>query len=619
MKGIAILFIGLVLLSALACAQPEEETSLSPKMNADVYTGTFTGFSGNTYTVYVAVDPVQITSITFDSIPDSANVGQKAAPIMANKIVLAQTAEVDNVSGASVTSAGIKAAVKEALAKAGAPVSFTEAPKNPSKVGVTEDVNVLIIGSGIAGLSAAVQASTDKPAAKVVVIEKQEFIGGSTKLAAGVVLGTAATNPFVPPYTENTGDRAVLADFYMERAQGYAERSLVEFWANNSWATLVFLGLDQIFAVPSGTMTESRMRLPPSPGFVPGAVNSSGGDALVQMLAEKARNKGVRILTGVKATELITSGGAVTGVKAESKTANYTFKTGSNGSVIIATGGFDSDRSGNDSLMATYNPDSKQDIPQSSAANTGEGIKMAQKIGAATVFKGGKVGWVGIDVSLGEAMHYTSWIIKNNGELFNYSAPSAQSAGYVNNAGHPLPQALLAGNYASNPQDYAVNHRLMLEARKADPAVSFYAISRESPSGSPPPPASFIKSGAAVAALATAIGATETNLNAAFAAWEAANPSAENPPGSGTYNWTAASTYYAVKAIPSSIGSMGGIKINTNAEVLKQDGGVITGLYAAGECANGDMFYLEYPGSGSSLSISATFGRTAGAKAASKL
>ena len=60
---------------------------------------------------------------------------------------------------------------------------------------------------------------------------------------------------------------------------------------------------------------------------------------------------------------------------------------------------------------------------------------------------------------------------------------------------------------------------------------------------------------------------------------------------------------------------MGGLKVNTNSEVLK-DGAPIPGLYAAGETANGDFYYREYPASGSSNCISITFGLQAGRQAA---
>jgi fumarate reductase flavoprotein subunit len=126
----------------------------------------------------------------------------------------------------------------------------------------------------------------------------------------------------------------------------------------------------------------------------------------------------------------------------------------------------------------------------------------------------------------------------------------------------------------------------------------------------------------AIIALAALINVNATNLEASFAA----GAHLGDMFGPGVILSATAETFSATTYTPSSIGSMGGLKININAEVLKvaagQNAGAgfadfakIPGLYAAGESANGDFFYLEYPGSGSSLAISATMGRTAGVKA----
>jgi succinate dehydrogenase/fumarate reductase flavoprotein subunit/uncharacterized protein with FMN-binding domain len=590
MKGIAILFIGLVLLSALACAQPEESTDV-PKMTAGVYVSSFSGFqvlagAAEPIPVYVTVGPYQITDITWESPLDSASVGQLAAPVIKDRILHYQTTEVDKVTGASLTSDGLKKAVADALKQARASSAFTSAPKTPApaaKADVSENVGILVIGSGIAGLSAAVQAKTTSPSATVVLIEKQDMLGGSTKLSAGVVYAAV-----------DDADIPVLKAYYKMRGQGNVDNALVDYWADESQTTLTFLGIGPGFSMASGTAAEARMRM------------SSGGPGLVNYLAGEARNKGVDIRTGIKATGLIVNeSGRVVGVKAESKTTNYTFTTTYtsqgwfgpqtvNGSVIIATGGFDSDRIGNDSLMALHNPDSKQDIPQSSSESLGEGIKMAQAIGADTVFKGGKIGWVGIDVSLGEASHYYSAVIKGDGTLLNLDPPANVT-------------------YAQHKDDYAVVHRRMLDARKDNPSEKFWALTNS------PANEVYVTKGVAfqdttVAGLAQKIGVDPTNLQASFASGQEIG----NMMGPSASLTASGAVFTATKAIPSSIGSMGGIKINTDAAVLK--GGVpIPGLYAAGECANGDMFYLEYPGSGSSLSISATFGRTAGAKAAAGL
>jgi fumarate reductase flavoprotein subunit len=65
---------------------------------------------------------------------------------------------------------------------------------------------------------------------------------------------------------------------------------------------------------------------------------------------------------------------------------------------------------------------------------------------------------------------------------------------------------------------------------------------------------------------------------------------------------------------------MGGLKINAKGQVVAASDKVtpIPGLYAAGEVANGDFYYQQYPASGSSLSLSITFGREAGKNAANE-
>ena len=74
--------------------------------------------------------------------------------------------------------------------------------------------------------------------------------------------------------------------------------------------------------------------------------------------------------------------------------------------------------------------------------------------------------------------------------------------------------------------------------------------------------------------------------------------------------------YYAIAMLPVNEGTFGGPKTNLNAEVLSSDGQVISGLYAAGEIASGDLFYRMYPGDGIMLTASVVYGQVAGEQAA---
>jgi fumarate reductase flavoprotein subunit len=566
------------------------------------------------FDVWVTVSEYAITDITTDNVLESVQVGQAAIPILIDRILKAQTTGVDGVSGASITSNALKTAVTAALTAAGAPAALTSVPQAPGKFATTRTVDVLVIGSGAAGLSAAIEAAQVETApgyppfvpptyATVVVIEKEEIIGGSTKLSAGLIY--APVDP---------SDKTTLADYFMYRAQGYAEKSLLDFYAENSLDVIdTFIGPSNIMmTMAAGMSSAPRSRM----------VNGMG-PGLVGILESKAREAGVTILTGIKATELVRNAdGAVVRVKAESKNYNYTFNV--NKGVVIATGGFDSDHSG---LLATHNPDSKDDIPRSSHGNVGEGITMGVAAGAATVFKGGKIGWGIIDPGINIDVMAGANIITSTGDNLDLTVPVAGTApdgttlaavdwydtrfnDYVTSPYGGPPSRQEPGN------DYPPMFTGMMRARADNPAVTFWQIS-----DAPWAPMSYTSgavinhtylenrglaySATTLAALAQAISLDPAKLEERFTerTWE-----------------NLGTTYYAWKVQPSSIGSMGGLKINVMGQVVAAADKTtpIPGLYAAGEVANGDFYYQQYPASGSSLSLSITFGREAGKNAANE-
>jgi fumarate reductase flavoprotein subunit len=618
--GLAVLFFAFTLFVFIGCPATESGTEALVGMKPGTYQVSAQGIDNEYYKVWVSVDEYKIVGITWEekATANTPHTGGAALLAMRERVLQYQTSEVDGVAGATLTANGFKAAVREALTLAEAPESFTRSP-NYTTTNQTIQADVLIWGSGIAGLSAAVAAKTGDPAKKVYLIEKLPIIGGSTKYAAGVVYGAL---------DNSDAEAENLANYYYERAQGYADLTLIRKFADESYETLAFLGIDPGFSMASGTAAAPRMRM------------SNGGNALVQYLYKRATDLGVTVWTGVEGTDLILTNGAVTGAKAKSATANYTFTVPK---VIIATGGFDSDRE----LLGLHNPDSVSDFAESSHANVGQGIKIAVRdAGADTVFKGGKIGWVAVDATkFHESMHYYSQVVNQDGDLLNYDAPPAALAGGTNNAGKLIPVALAAGVYETHSDDYAVVHRRMLDARKAG-ATGFWAITNAAPDqnyehaglaysvGVVPPGPGGKTADQAITELAGLTGMNAAKLKAAFmsgrevssmggpssplTAAEEVEITSWAPDENG--NWfpvtsTGPNVFTATKAMPSSIGSMGGIKINADAQVLNTSGQAISGLYAAGECANGDFFYLEYPASGTSLAIGATFGRIAGANA----
>lgn len=74
----------------------------------------------------------------------------------------------------------------------------------------------------------------------------------------------------------------------------------------------------------------------------------------------------------------------------------------------------------------------------------------------------------------------------------------------------------------------------------------------------------------------------------------------------------------AVRVMPATIGTIGGLKMDLEGHVLNTEGAPIANLYAAGAVANGEFFYREYPASGTSIQMCFTTGRIAGANAAAQ-
>jgi fumarate reductase flavoprotein subunit len=582
--GVGVLFFAVTLLMFTACPTTESDAETFVRMTPGTYTAKAEGFD-TSFDVWVTVSETVITNIDYDKDQENETsyLGGAAIPVVIGRILTAQTVMVDGISGATITSTGLKNAVRETLLEAGAPSAFTGVPVTPEKKEKTLDLvtfppygppdgppvkGVLVIGSGVAGLSAAIEAR--QAGANVTIIEKQDFIGGSSITSAGIIYAPV-----------DASDISAFKAYYKMRAQEYADDTLLDYFANNALDTLAFVEGSSWLAMPTGTAVEARGRM----NF--GLNGPESGVGLVRFLESKAKNLGVTILTGVKATELIpNSDGAIVGAKAESKTHTYTINASA---VVIATGGFDSDR-GSDSLLAQHNPEAQYDFPRSSWGNTGDGIHMGIKVGAATVFKGGMIGWGRTDATINDDIMIGLNIISDKGDLLDLTPPAADST-------HTPP--LTAVTYANTP-DYPPMYSGFLKARRAG-ATKFWVLTRAAPAG---PSAKFASTADTVEALAGLIGVDATKLQTAFDNATVA-PDPEGPP----------EPYTATQVKPSSIGSMGGLKVNVNAQVLKPDNTAIPGLYAAGETANGDFYYLEYPASGSSLSLSITFGRVAGQKA----
>ena len=370
-KALCLVLAALLAATVLAgCSQQASEPEAA--MKAGTYKATAPGFYGD-FEVSVTVDEKSILSIDIGENMETTGIGSTGLELMAERMKEYNTAGVDAVTGATMSSAALRVAVTDCLRQAGAPESMFKAPEIKKEAEKTIDTDVLVIGAGAAGLSASITAA--QGGAKVTLIEKQDIIGGTTVLSAGIVYAAL-----------DEADMPKMVDYYMERANGNASREMLTYFAEHSLETIAFLedaGVQWMMTAPAGTAPEPRARF--SVGFT--------GYTITSALEKKAKDLGVTIMTGVKGTELITRDGAVVGAKATSAAGDYVFNAGA---VVLATGGFDA----SPEMKSQYAPDSTNDFPLSNKGNVGEGIQMGMAVGADTVFKGGMIGFICVDATL---------------------------------------------------------------------------------------------------------------------------------------------------------------------------------------------------------------------------
>ena len=570
------------------------------------YTGEAYGHDKeNPVKVTLTIKDKTITKVEVDASHETNGIGSKAAETMPGAIVAANSLDVDGVSGATQTSKAIIEAATAALKQAGLePSDLVSKNTSTTKAkDIEETVDVVVVGAGGAGMTAAITA-TDA-GKKVIVVESQPIAGGNSvrstggmnaaktpyqdknefKEAAGVekTLKTAAEK-----FADNATITALAAtvksqwDAYQANPQGYFDSpelmaldtmiggkgkndpELVKILTQNSAGAIEWLasiGAELKSVGAAGGASVKRIHRPVDENGKTAAV----GAYIVPILEKNVHDAGVEVITDTTAKKLLTENGKVVGVEAEGKDGNKVVIHAK--SVIMATGGFGA----NHEMVEKYKPELKGFATTNADGAQGQGIDMATAVGAATV-----------DMDQIQ-IHPTVHIDEDGNAHLITEGVRGDGAILVNKEGKRFFDEVQTRDKVSAAEIQQTDGEawLILDQKMVDGAAVYQGYVNSG----------YAKTGKTIEELAKNINVDPATLAETMKNWAEIYANKADPEFGRTSfsaeNALNQAPYYAILVKPGIHHTMGGLKINTNTEVLNEKGEVISGLFAAGEVTGG--------------------------------
>lgn len=614
-----------VSLFGYGCGAKSASTSSDAGVSGD-FTGTAKGFGGDVSVTLTLTDGA-ITGCTAEGKDETEGVGSQAIAKMPGEIAENGSIAVDGVSGATITSTAIKEAAAAALTAAGLnPDDYkTAVENNAAAEDSTVDADVVVVGAGGAGMTAAITAAAEGKS--VVILESQSMVGGNSVRATGGMNAGKTVYQDENEFGESAGVEKTLktaAEKYADNetitalaktvseqwaayqanptgyfdsvelmeldtmigGKGINDPELVETLCANSADAIDWLdehGITLHNVSSFGGASVKRIHRP---------VNAEGktvsvGSYMIPLLEENCEKAGVKMMPDTTATEILTdANGAAVGVKATGASGETV--TVNAKAVVLATGGFGA----NLDMVVKYKPELKGFMTTNAPGIQGQGIEMAQAIGAATV----DMDQIQIHptVEANTAALITEGLRGDGAILIN-----EEGQRFIDEVGTrdvvSAAEIAQTGSYSWLVVDQAM--------ADASSVIQGYIKKGYTVTGS-----TYEELGKAMGVDAAAFAETMEKWNGYV--------EAKNDPDFGRTSFANplnTAPYYAVKVTAGVHHTMGGLKINANTEVLNEKGEVIPGLFAAGEVTGG-VHGANRLG-GNAVADFTVFGRIAGAAA----
>ena len=557
-------FLSLLLcMGLLLCAVPAMADAAD-----GVYTAAGTGMGGDV-NVTVTVEGGKIVSVEVGTHSETPGISDPAIEKIPAAIVEAQSADVAAVSGATVTSEAIKAAVAAALAGETAEEATVEIP--------FEQPDVIVIGAGMSGLSAAVRAS--QLGANVLVFEQMARIGGSAAVAGGSIVG-AETIIEKEAGIEDSID-LLYADFPRLGGEGNFNPEVARKFAERAGTAVdwldTFVGVNFGERMPTYGSYEplnvNRVHFAvPENGDV-SASSGKGGTGFVSALKAKLDEyiaAGTAcLLMETKVTDIVIEDGVITGVVADINGVETVVKAPS---TIIATGGYGH----NEAWLKEFNFTNVATSTPASAS--GSGYDFARKAGA--VFTG-----MDFCTAYGGAIPVTGFTKSLAANLYTNPGPiwvglNGERFADETNADSKLRSDAWTAAEENKVfivyTDKAINPEMPMITGAADAAAALAELIEAG---------EFVFKADTVEELAQKAGINAEALVKTVETYNADCAAGKDSLFGREANLVAMEEgpYYAIMTIPYVLITSGGPQINADAQMVNAAGEVIPGAYLAGE------------------------------------
>lgn len=521
----------------------------------------------------VTLSDERITDLSME-LPETADVEFTTHFMeLRSRIIDANSPYVDAVTGATTQSEAVKKAVARVMM-----ASARQRQKQEGGDG-SSGYDVVVVGSGGAGLTAAIQAS--EQGARVLIVEKMPVPGGNT-LKASVGMNAAETR-----FQEVKGIRDSKELFYEETlkgGQGKNNTVLLRAFVEQAPLAIDWLadhGIVLSDITITGGMSIDRTHRPADASAV-------GGYLVSGLLKNVQQQSSIEIMTESSVTAIHCQSGKVSAVTVETA-QNETLQIRTR-SVIVATGGF----SANPQMVVHYRPELAGFVTTNHAGATGSGIALLQALGAGTV----DMGEIQIHPTVEQTTSYLiSEAIRGGGAIL----VSQQGKRFINEMDtRDKVSAKIIG--LAEHSAWIIFDQQVREQNKATETY----ISR-----------GFVVSADSPAALADALAMDAAALQETLADYNRVVLKQQPD----VFGRTTAlrqpldhGPFYAIRIAPGVHHTMGGVTINTRAEVLDQQQQPLAGVFAAGEVVGG--IHGGNRIGGNAVADIVIFGRVAGDSAA---